>query len=249
VKGSTPLPVGAVGREVVRVYGRHWTWLVPAAIVILLPQAIIDGFLDGLSVEGVHSFRDALTLGLIPLTVAVGLGGEALYAGFAAAAVIEWRAGHPVPRPRHMWAALPLGTLIALDLVLSFGAALGLLLLVVPSFVFLAYYGISPALVKIEHLGVWESMRRSAALVRGNFWHVMVVIVGLVVFTELATQAITFPFHGQGHGLVSVIDLAVEGLLEPFQALATVIVAVRLLEMRGELPPPEEMAFVPAASA
>lgn len=246
MKERPTLSLRAVAREVLAVYRRHWIWLIPAAMVILLPQAIVDGFLDGLTVEGVNTVEDAVTLGLIPLTVAVGLGGEALYAGLAAAAVVEWRAGHAVPRVPQLVRSLPLGTLIAVDLILSFGAALGMLLLVAPAFVFLAYYGIAPALVKLERRGTWESLRRSAELVRGNFWRVVAVIVGLMLFTEVVMQAVTIPFNDQGHGLITAIDLAVEGLLEPFQALAIVIVAVRLLELRGELPPSEQLAFAHA---
>ena len=36
------LPVGGVARDVFRVYRRHWWLLVSAAIVILLPQALVD---------------------------------------------------------------------------------------------------------------------------------------------------------------------------------------------------------------
>ena len=49
-----------------------------------------------------------------------------------------------------------------MDIVLTLGSAFGLLLLVIPGLVFLAYFSISPALIKIEHRGVWASMRRSA---------------------------------------------------------------------------------------
>ncbi len=123
-----------------------------------------------------------------------------------------------------------------------------MLLIVVPAFVFIAYYGIAPAVVKIEHHGVWGSMRRSAELVRGNFWRVLAVVVGLYLFTELAMQAMTLPFHDNGNLVVTGVDLVAEGALEPFQALATVIIAIYLLEMRGELPRAEEMAFVTAES-
>src|ERR687897_2200295 len=95
--GRPKLSYRAVAHEVLSVYRRHWKFLIPAAMLILLPQAIADGFLDGLEIEGIHSIRDALTLGAIPLTAAVALGGEALYAGLVAAAVVEWRAGPPHP--------------------------------------------------------------------------------------------------------------------------------------------------------
>lgn len=238
----------AVAHEVLSVYQRHWKFLIPAAMLILLPQAIVDGFLDGLEIEGIHSIRDALTLGAIPLTAAVALGGEALYAGLVAAAVVEWRAGHPIPRIGVLIASLPMGRLIADDLILSFGTALGVLLLVVPALLFLTYYGIAPAVLKIEHVGIRESFRRSRQLVRGQAWRVATIIVTLTLFTELAMQAATYPFHDQGHGLITVIDLVAEGALEPFQGLATVVIALLLIERRGELPEPEQLALAPAKS-
>jgi hypothetical protein len=241
--GRPNLSFRAVAREVLSVYRRHWRFLIPAAIVILLPQAIVDGFLDGLEIDGVHSVGDVVTLAVIPLTVAVGLFGEALYAGLAAATVVEWRAGHSIPRLGVLIASLPMGRLIADDLILAFGTALGLLLIVIPAVVFLTYFGIAPAVLKLEHLGIRESFRRSFELVRSQFWRVAAIIVTLTILTELAMQAVTSPFHGGGHGLITVIDLVVEGALEPFQGLATVVVALLLIERRGELPDPEDLAL------
>jgi hypothetical protein len=233
---------------VLEVYRRHWKFLIPVAMVILLPQAIVDGFLDSLTVEGVHSVGDVVTLAVIPLTVALGLLGEALYAGIAAAAVVEWRAGHRIPSLGVLIASLPMGRLVADDLILSFGTALGLLLVVVPAVLFLTYFGLAPVVLKLEHVGVRESFRRSLELVRGQFWRVAAIIIGLALFTDLAMQAITFPFHDQGHRLITVIDLLVEGVLEPFQGLAIVVVALGLMERRGELPEPERLALAPAAT-
>src|SRR5262249_24953446 len=58
---------------------------------------LADAFLDGLDVEGIHSARDVIIVAAVPLTVAVNLGGQALYSGFAAAAEVEWRAHRAVP--------------------------------------------------------------------------------------------------------------------------------------------------------
>src|SRR5262249_57538260 len=105
--------------------GREGALLVPAAVVILIPQALVDGVLGGLNVEGVHSAADVAVLAAVPITVAVSLMGQALYAGFAAAAVVEWRAGQPLPGVRELVHALPILRLIGVDLVLGFGTALG----------------------------------------------------------------------------------------------------------------------------
>lgn len=230
----------AVARQVITVYRRHWPLLIGAALVILLPQALADAFLDGLHVEGVNSARDVIIIAAVPLTVAVNLGGQAIYSGFAAATVIEWRVGRAVPGVKALARSLPWVRLVIVDIVISVGAALGFTLLVVPGLVFLAYFAIAPALIKIEHLSVWDSLKRSAELVRGQFWPVLRIVVGTIVVSEAVAQAIVAPFHGLA--VVALLDLAVQGLILPVEGLTIVVVALALLDMRGETPPPDALA-------
>jgi hypothetical protein len=233
--------VGEVAREVIAVYRRRWFLLISAAVVILLPQALADAFLDGLRVEGIGSARDALIAAAVPLTVAVNLMGQALYAGFVASAVVERRGDMDMPGVMTLARSLPLGRLIAVDIITSVGAAVGFALLVVPGLIFLAYFGIAPALVKLEHLGVADSFRRSAELVRGQFWRVLAILVGAIVLSEAAVQAVAAPFHGLA--LVALVDLAVEGLVQPIEGLTIVVVALTLMERRGEAPDSEALTF------
>jgi hypothetical protein len=234
-----PLSLRAVFAEMFAVYRRHWAFLIPAAIVILLPQSILDSFLDGQEVEGFRSAEDVALFLAVLLTAAVNLLGQAIYAGLTAAADIDWRAGKPLPPLSSLVRSLPIGGLIVLDILLAIGAAIGLLL-VLPGLIYLAYVGISPAVMKLEHLGALDAIRRSVELVRGNFRRVFTILVGVILVTELAVQAITFPFHG--FALLTAIDLVAEGLLQPIEGLAIVVVAVRLLELRGEAQTPGEMA-------
>jgi hypothetical protein len=228
------LSAKAVVREVAAAYRSHWAFLILAAVVVLLPQALADGFLDHLQLEGVHSFRDVAALAAAPLTVVINLGGQAFYAGLTAAAVVEWRAHRPLPNIRELLRALPIKRLIAVDLILSFGSALGLLLLVIPGLIWLAWFSLSPAIVKFEHRDVWGSLRRSREIVRGNFWPVMWLVVGTIIATELAVEAVSVPI-GSDFG-IALVDLAADGLLQPIEGLVIVVVALQLLELRGELP-------------
>jgi len=234
------LSVRAVARDVASAYRAHWFFLVTAAVVVLLPQSLADGLLDGLNVEGIHSARDVAVLVAAPLTIIVNLFGQAFYAGLAAAAVIEWRAKRPLPGIVALLRSLPLGRLVLLDIVLTVGTAIGLVLLVIPGLIFMAFFSISPALVKFEHQGVWGSMRRSRELVRGNFWRVMATVVATIVVTEIAASLISAPFHGTA--IVTVVDLAADGLLQPIEGLVIVVVALALLELRGEAPEAGELA-------
>jgi hypothetical protein len=233
-EGEQRLTVRGVARDVAAVYRTHWFSLIVAAIIVLLPQALADGFADGLQVEGIHSARDVAVLAAIPLTATVNLFGQAFYSGVAAAAVAEWRAHQPLPRTLALMRSLPLGRLVLLDLVITFGTAFGLLLLVIPAFLVLAYFSLAPVLVKFEHLGVWDSLRRSFDLVRGHFWSVLLIVVGTILTTEFAVEWAVVPFHRPG--VIAVVELAADGLLQPIEGLVIVVVTLRLLEMRGEAP-------------
>ena len=227
-------------REIFTIYRKQWRFLIPAAIVILLPQAIVDAVLDGFNVEGINSAKDVALAGAAALTVAVNLGGQAFYSGLTAAAVVDWEAGLPLPPLGQLIRALPIGRLIVLDLIVTVGAAIGFVLFVLPGLLFLAYVGVAAAVLKLEHRGVWESMERSVQLVRGHLIRVLVLVVGVTIVTELIVQLISAPFHGLP--VVAGVDLAADGLVQPIEGLAIAIVAIRLLELRGEAPAPGVMA-------
>jgi hypothetical protein len=234
------LSIRGTFREIFTIYREQWRFLIPAAIVILLPQGLVDAVLDGFNVEGINSAKDVALIGGALLTIAVNLGGQAFYSGLTAAAVVDWEAGLPLPPLRKLIRALPIGRLILLDVVVSIGAAVGFVLFVLPGLLFLSYVGVAAAVLKLEHLGIWQSMKRSVQLVRGHLWPVFVLVVGVTIVTELVVELISAPFHGLP--LVAGVNLAADGLVQPIEGLAIAIVAIRLLELRGEAPAPDVMA-------
>jgi hypothetical protein len=230
-----------VAREMLTVYRRHWGFLVVAAIVVLLPQTIADAFLEGgFHVDHLGSLADAATIGLALLTAAVNLMGQAVYAGLTAAAVVDWRAGQPLPRLFALLRSMPIGRLIVLDIVVTVGAAIGFVLLIVPALIFITYVATSAPLMKLEHLGVQESISRSIGLVRGHARRVFVIVAGPILITEVAVQAIIVPLHGTL--LLILAGLSAEAIFQPFEGLAVALVAVHLLELHGQAPAPSEMA-------
>jgi hypothetical protein len=234
------LSLRAVVAEMWAVYRRHWTFLVPAAMVVLLPQSIADAFTEGFHVDHLRSVADFATIGAALLLVVVNLFGQAVYAGLTAAAVVDWRAGRPLPPLGDLLRAMPLGRLVVLDIVITVLAAIGFVLLIVPGLIVLTYIAISPAVLKLEHLGVGDALARSVRLVRGRARQVFVIGIGAILVTELAVQAIAAPFDGVL--VLTVVNLAAEGILQPIEGLAIALVAIHLLELHGQAPAPEEMA-------
>jgi hypothetical protein len=217
--------IGDVGR----VYARHWRLLIPLAVAILLPQAIVDAAIDDIDVADASHLAAAIGLGAG--TLAVNLFGEAFYSGAVAAAVLEWRSGSGLPGLRALARALPYRRLIGAELILTAGTVLGLLLLIAPGIAFITYFTIVPALIKIERLSVREAMRRSVKLVRGNFWRVLAIVVVSVVGTEALAAPLEQLLHAFHLDLVT--NLAVDALVEPFEGLFTVLTALALIELHG----------------
>ena len=234
------LSLHEVGAEMWAVYRRHWRFLVPAAMVVLLPQSIADAFLEGSHVEHLRTIGDFATVGGALLTAAVNILGQAIYAGLTAAAVIDWRAGQPLPPLGSLLRALPIKNLIALDLVITMLTAIGFVALVFPALIVLTYLAISPAVMKIEHLGVQQALARSIELVRGRAGQVFLIAVGAIVFSEAAVQLLAAPFHSVG--VLTVANLLAEGIFQPIEGLAVVLVAIHLLELHGQSPGREQMA-------
>ena len=238
--GEGKLSPREIGAEMWAVYRRHWSFLVPAAIVVLLPQAIADAFIEGFHVDHLRTVADFATVGAALLTTAVNFFGQAVYAGLAAAAVIDWRAGRPLPPFRDLVRAMPLGRLIVLDIVITVLTAIGFVLLVVPGLIVLTYIAISPAILKIEHLGVQEALSRSIQLVRGRALQVFVTAVGAIILSEVAVELVALPFDEVG--VLTVVNLLAEGIFQPVEGLAIALVAIQLLELHGQAPAPDAMA-------
>ena len=217
-----------------RVYAHHWRILIPLAVVVMLPKALGDAIEIEVHTDDLSLGRAAAAAaGLAGLT-AISLAGEALYAGIITSLVVQWRYGLPGRGLRARAKALPYGRLILADMLLTIGATVGLIALVVPGVLFVIYFLVTTVMIELEDLGVRQGMRRSASLVRGNFWRVLAVALVAVLGTELVTTGVESRFHGFAREAAA--SVVAETLTEPFQGVATVLVALGLMGLRGERP-------------
>ena len=225
------LPVVQVLRTVWRVYRRRWKFLVPLSMVVLLPQALGDAAFGDFEVARIETAADLLKLASIPLSLMINLGGEALYAGIVAAAVVEWLQGRELRDVPGAIRSIEYGRLITLDVILAIGTVIGLVLLIVPGLLFYTYLAASPALVELNGDTVKQAMRQSVELVRGNFWRVLILTFLVLLITDSVASALESPLHGL-HGEL-LFNLLIEAVVEPFQGLTTVFLTLALLEIHG----------------
>ena len=166
------LDVAGVFERIFAIYRDQFTLLVPAALVVFVPVAILNGVL--LASGGVL---------LALLTVAIGTVATYWFQGMvveAAHDIMDGRRDHTVGsllssvRPVFL-------TLVFTGIVAGIAIAIGFVLLIVPGLFLLTIWALAAPVVVIERKGVMDALDRSRGLVRGHGWQVFAVIVVLLL--------------------------------------------------------------------
>jgi hypothetical protein len=213
-----------------RVARAQWPLLVGAGLLVFVPLGLIE-VLDERLQEPLGELGKNVDAGRIVAAVTGALGhagaslvGEVLYAGVVAAAVLGLREGQ-----RHSLGeiarALPYRRLILADLLWVLAVAVGLVLLIVPGLIAMAWFALVGPVIKVERLRVIEGFRRSAALVRGHTVRVLALILPVLVAGDLLSDLIqSGSGRVLGDGFFSdwLAATAADLLSSPIYALAAV---------------------------
>jgi hypothetical protein len=233
-----------------QVYVEQIRFLLVVALLLFVPFGLVDalaGSLIELEIEEDASVGQVLGLAAgIMLQIATASFGEVFYAGMAMAAVTESMEGKPRSSIGRLLRSLPVGRLVAVDLISSFGLALGLVLLVVPGLMLFARYVLAAPVLKIEGLSVGAAFRRSSELSRGHRWFVLLLLGGLYLLTEGLTAVLQDgAVEAIGHSLPSdwTIAVVVGVVVTPVWAVGLCVVAWTLIQHeRQALRPPAPAA-------
>jgi len=217
-------------RQVLRTYRREWRILLGASFIVFALINAVELAVPHPDGDHISTSRVIVATGLAVGSLAFTSFEEAFYEGVVASAVNEVRTGNPRPSLRVVASSVPYLVLIGLNLVIALATGGGLLLLIVPGVVASTYISLSPALAKIEHLGVRAALARSVQLARGHFWKLLVIVWGFYLFSEAATDAIDRALHGIG--VEYVAKTVADALIAPFYGLALVLCVYALIEPR-----------------
>jgi hypothetical protein len=219
-----------------QVYVEQIRFLLVVALLLFVPFGLVDALAESLvELETEEDASVGQVLGLaagIMLHIATAAFGEVFYAGMAMAAVTESMEGKPRSSIGRLLRSLPVGRLVAVDLISSFGLALGLVLLIVPGLILFARYVLAAPLLKIEGLSVGAAFRRSSELSRGHRWFVLVLLGGLYLLTAGLTSVLQGgAVEAIGHSLPSdwAIAVVVGVLVTPVWAVGLCVVAWTLI--------------------
>lgn len=224
--------------------------LLLAAIVFvplgLLNALTFDVELDALDVtDGIKLAALALAVGAVTLT---GLLGEVFFSGAIAVSLTHPHGEDPPPL-REIARRLNYGRLIAVDLLFVAIVAVGLLLGFVPGILAFVWLGLAGPVVELEDRSATGALRRSVALVRGNFWLVFLVLAPIEIIGDAIGGGLAaLVHHLLGHTFLAtwLAESLADAALSPLFAVAAVLLTVELMRERDGEAPPVHLTPVPA---
>jgi hypothetical protein len=222
------LDTARVFELVFAIYRDQFTLLIPAALMVFLPVAILSGVVY------------AATPGPLELLVILVVGAIAgvLFQGMvveAARDILDGRRDHTIGSLFRSVTPVVVPLAIA-GILAGIATGIGFLLLIVPGLVLLTIWAVIAPVIVIERASATDAFGRSRELVRGNGWQVfgVIVVVYLLQFvSSLVLQAIA---NGVSDSVTAyaVSELIVRLLVAPLSALAAAVLYFELTARRQQ---------------
>lgn len=232
------LDVSGVISKVFELYGKYLATLLGIGAIIFIPLGIIEGVLrdGGIFLQLIGSL--------------VGLVGTFLFVGSVTRLVQDVQDGRQDATVGQTIGSVGpvLVTLIVAGLLASIGISIGFLLIILPGVFLLTIWALISPVIVIENAGVGAAFGRSWALVKGNFWQVLGVII-LFFIIELVVSAIFIAILALiSHTVVLVIIASILArlLVAPLSALAAAVIYFELTGFETGVPfTPQDEAPAP----
>jgi hypothetical protein len=222
------LDTARVFERIFEIYRDQFTLLIPAALVVFVPVAIISGLIyaGGVSVLG------ALIVAAVATIATYWFQGMVVE---AARDILDGRRDHSVGSLIRSVTPV-LGPLVVAGILAGIGITIGLILVIVPGLFLLTIWSVIAPVIVIERAGAIDSFGRSRELVRGSGWQVFGVIVALFLLQFIVTAVIQALANGisDSFGAYTIADMIVRLLVAPLSALAAAVLFFELKALRGE---------------
>ena len=222
------LDVARVFERIFEIYKDQFTLLIPAALVVFVPVAIISGL--------IYSGDTGIIGGL--LVAAIATIATYWFQGMvveAARDILDGQRDHSVSSLLSSVTPV-LGPLIVAGILAGIGIGIGLILIIVPGLFLLTIWAVIAPVIVIERRGAIDSFGRSRELVRGHGWQVFGVIVVLFIVQFIVSAVLQAIANSVSDSFVSftIGDLIVRLLVAPLSALAAAVLFFELKALRGE---------------
>lgn len=225
---NAKLDTARVFERIFEIYRDQFTLLIPAALILFLPVAILNGLV--LAGGGALAALGATAIGLVA---------SFWYQGMVVEAVVDILDGRRDHTVGSLFSSVSpvIGTLIGAGILATIIVVIGFILIIVPGLIALTFLAVVAPAVVIDRVGATQALRRSRDLVRGNGWRVFGVIVVLFLITAVITSilnAVGGSASDDSFAGFAIADLIGRVLLGPLTAIAATVMYVELRRVKGE---------------
>ncbi|HEV2811769.1 MAG TPA: hypothetical protein VGW10_00850 [Solirubrobacteraceae bacterium] len=230
------LDTAGIFERLFEVYKAQFSLLFPAAVIVFLPVALLNG-----------AFVAGGGVGLLLVGAVISIVAGFWLQGMVIEAVRDIQDGKRDFTLgglfRSVAPVLPL--LIGIGILTGIGIAIGLVLLIVPGLILITWWSVVAPVVVVERRG-FDAFGRSRNLVRGNAWQVFGVIVVVFIIQLVANALLRAIFGDDSFVGQSIASLLSGALIGPVSAIAAALVYLELRRLKGEGTPHAE--GIPAAA-
>jgi hypothetical protein len=242
--GIAPRGLGDILSAAFDIYKNNAAGLLMIVAVVVVPLTFISAFLTGVVFKGNEetvqigtttvtvtdrSFAFVLIAGFIGVVVAVIISAVLQAATIRAAA--QASLGEPVDiEASYKWGFGRFGSVLLISILVGLAVLGGLILLIIPGIIFAIMFSVSiPALV-VENRKGTEAMGRSWNLVKGHFWHALVVILVAGILTAIVSGIIQGIGGAIGDNwfVAWIFQAVAQVIVAPFSALVAVLLYLDL---------------------
>jgi hypothetical protein len=237
------LDIGQTLSKIFQTYQHQAAVLLPGALIVFLPVAIINALIRSQWVGVLFSL----------LAILVQLIGTYLFQGMVVQLVRDIQDGRRDSSMGKLFeSAMPvLGALIVAGILAGIGITIGFILLIIPGLFLLTIWALIAPSIVVERTGVGGAFGRSRELVRDNGWQVFGVLVILFVIQFVVTLILTALIVGISHSIVgaAIAQLIAYVLIAPLSALAAATMYFELRRIKEMAPAPAAVGGAPGTAA
>jgi hypothetical protein len=229
---------GRIGRTCWRKAGS----LLLLALVVFVPISMLETLTTGVEVDSLNLTSGLQIAALIGATAAItttSLLGEVFYSGAVAISLTHSQDEKP-PSLSEVARRLDYRRLILVDLAYVGAVIVGLLLFFVPGILVFVWFGLAGPVVELEGRTVRGALRRSASLVRHNFWLVFLVLAPVELVGDAVSELVGELVHGLlGHSFFAtwMAEAAANVVFTPIFAVAAVLLTLDLIAAKDGAAP------------
>jgi hypothetical protein len=231
--------LGSIYWRIGRTYRSKAGSLLLLATIVFIPIGFLDALTTGVEVDSLdlaNGLRIAAVIGATAAITMTGLLGEVFYSGAVAVSLT-----HPphekAPSIVAVARRLDYRRLILVDLAYVALVIVGLLVFFIPGILVFVWFGLAGPVVELEGRTVPGALRRSASLVRHNFWVVFLVLAPV----ELAGDAVAELVGHLVHGVLGdtffatwMAESASNIVFTPIFAVAAVLLTLDLIAIKRD---------------